>query len=475
VTETIPIQTPVPRPAAPAGSRPAKAAWLTAAMGLASVANYGYTLLLTYGLAPADYAVFAAGHGILLLLGTFGAVAVPWVLAREVVLQAGHPDRQRAAVNLAFWINVGAGAVIAAAVAGVTLTFASPPTALVMATTTFLLAIGSTALGYLQGIQRVTLLGVVLLAEFTVKLLAGAVLVFVFHLGATASLVAATLGALVPLTACLTCLHAIGRPRRVTLSAGLWRAAGRITSLQVVVAFFVALDTVLVAALAATRAQAGPYQAAATIGRTPLFVSVAVATAVFPVLLAHRGDVRQRVEALRTLVVVSVFALVAMATVPTSVVELVFPAEFVPLVRWLPIVTLAGTGLGVLNLLTAFVQTEDRVAAAQRRLLAGFALHALLLVAGAQMYGINGLAWAGVIGVWVTVVLLATLPSERSAIGLAARRMAGPPNLVALALLSSLLVAVDQPVVWLACAAAGGLATCVAAFPELARLARPPR
>lgn len=468
MTRTAPDAT-----ASTAGRRPVRAAWLTLAMGGSAVANYAYSLLLTYGLAPADYAVFAAGNGVLLVLGTFGAVAVPWVLAREIVVQAAHPDRQRAAVNLAFWINVGAGAVLACAVAAVTLTFGSPPTALVMAATTFLLAVGSTALGYLQGTQRVTLLGFVLLGEFAVKLGSGVVLVFVLDLGATASLLAGTLGALVPFAACLTCLRAIGRPRRVRLSHGLWRAAGRIGSVQIVVALFTALDTVLVAALAATRAGAGPYQAAAALGRAPLFVSVAVSTAVFPALLAHRGDHRRRADALWTLAVVSVVAVIAMASVPAAAVELVFPAEFGALAGWLPVVTLGGAGVGMLNMLTTFLQTEDRIRAAQAILAAGFVLHAALLVAGAQYAGLSGLAWGGVIGVWCTVALLAALPTERAAVGTLARRVAAPRIALALAALAAVLVVVDHPVAWLACAVVAAVGACLVAFPELATRIRP--
>jgi O-antigen/teichoic acid export membrane protein len=452
--------------------RPVRAAWLTVAMAGSAVANYAYTLLLTYALTPADYAVFAAGHGVLLVLGTFGAVAVPWVLARELVLQAAHPDRQSAALNLALWINVGGGAVLAAGVGAVTLTFGSPPTALVMAATTFLLAVGSTALGYPQ---RITLLGVVMLGEFAVKLTAGAVLVFVLDLGATAALLAATVGALVPLSACLTCRQAFGRPRRVRLSPGLWRAAGRIGAIQVVVALFTALDTVLVAALATTRAGAGPYQAAATLGRAPLFVSVAVSTAVFPALLARRGDQRQRAQALWTVAVVSTVAVIAMTSAPASAVELIFPSDFAPLAAWLPVVTLSGAGIGMMNLLTTFLQTEDRIRAAQTLMAAGFVLHAALLVAGAQLAGITGLAWGAVIGVWTTVALLTALPSERVAVGMLARRIAMPRPVLLIGALTAVLVLVDQPVAWLASAIAAALAACVVAFPELAARVRPAR
>ncbi|WP_346280447.1 lipopolysaccharide biosynthesis protein [Pseudonocardia sp.] len=466
VTETEPPDGPTS-----AGRKPVRAAWLTAALGLSAVVNYAYTLLLTHGLAPAEYAVFAAGQGILLILGTVGAVAVPWVLAREIVLQDGHPDRQRAAVNLAFWINVGAGAVLAAAVAGVTLSFGSPATAIVMAATTFLLAVGSTALGFLQGTQNVILLGALVLGEFAVKLVVGAALVFVFGLGGTAALSAATVGALVPLAGCiLTCRPAIGRPRRVSLSPGLWRAAGRIGGLQSIVALFTAVDTVLVAALASTHAMAGLYQAAATLGRSPLFISVALATAVFPVLMANRGSVTHRADAIRTLAIASIFLLVALSTVPERVVGLVFPAEFVSLQHWLPIVALLGVGLAAMNLVTSFVQTEDRVGSAQKRLALGFVAHVALLVAGAEVFGVIGLAWGAVIGVWVTAALLAVLSTERRAVVVAARQIATVRNGLVLGALVAGLALVEQPFIWLACAAVGGLAACFVAFPELAGL-----
>lgn len=445
-----------------------KAAWLTAALGLAAITNYAYTLLLTHGLDQDGYTVFAAGQGVLISLSTVGAVAVPWVLSRELVLQEGHPDRQRNAVNLAFWINVGIGIVLGAAVAGMTMSFASAATAAVMAGTTLILVVGSTALGYLQGTRRVGILGGTLLAEFTVKVLAGLLFVFVLHLGATAALAAAAVGGLVPLTACLTCRRFIGRPRRVQLSPGLWRAAGRIGILQTMVALFTALDTVLVAVLASTRPHAGPYQAAATLGRIPLFVSVAVSTAVFPVLMASRGSVAHRMVALRALVVVGVVSLIALSSVPVGVVQLFFPISFVPLLMWLPYVTVLGIGIGVLNLLTTFVQSEDHVRPCLRRLIAGFALDVILVVTGGEFFGIRGLVIGAAVGVWLTVVLIAATPTELPAVKALLRGLRAPRPILFFLVFGVGLWLIEQPIVWLAYALIGTAIAVPMAFPEIA-------
>jgi O-antigen/teichoic acid export membrane protein len=260
----------------------------------------------------------------------------------------------------------------------------------------------------------------------------------------------------------------IGRPRRVSLSPGLWRAAARIGTLQGVVAIFTAFDSVVVAALVTTRGAAGPYQAAATLGRIPLFVSVAVSTAVFPVLLASRGSITHRVQAMRTVLVVSALAFVVLLTAPPGVVALFFPADFLPLVLWLPSVAALGVGLGLLNLVTTFVQTEQEMGRPIRRALCGLGIHVVAVTAGGLLYGVAGLVLGAIGGVWLTVVLVSATSTEIPALRALLRALRSPVPLVLIVAFWAALNWIDQPYLWLGVALVGGTVGVVAAFPELA-------
>ena len=74
------------------------AGWLLIATTSAGVVNYGYALVLTHGLTPAEYAAFAAGQALLIVRATVSGAGIPWLLARELG-RAPHDADRRAVVT----------------------------------------------------------------------------------------------------------------------------------------------------------------------------------------------------------------------------------------------------------------------------------------------------------------------------------------------------------------------------------------
>lgn len=430
--------------------------------------NNLYALLMTHTLATDQYAIFAGAQSVLTIAGIIGSAGVPWVLARETALSTEGSERRRQAVTFAFWGNLAFGIVTAAIVASVISVFGTPLDAAIVGATIFVLAVGSTGLGLLQGRGDTTVISAVFGAEAIVKVLAGVLLVFAID-GGTAGALAGSLVASTLLCATLPAIRRdVGWPKRLRTDSALWMSATRIGSLQAGIALMSALDVLLVAAIPRTRALGGTYQVASALGKMPLFVALAVVTAVFPTLTRPDSDHR-RAEAMRSYLIVAGFVWLALLTVPPGLVRLAFSAEYSSLTRWLPFTAPLGFALGALTLLTTFVQSEKTVRRGLPRLVFGVVALAVGAVAGAMLDGVHGLAIGSTAGVWAGLFGMATLASERRGIALLARRLRQRRLLVAAALVAvALAVAERQPLAWLAVMVVAVPLTLVSAFPEFA-------
>ena len=92
------------------------ARWITAALVIVGLCNYGYALLLTHLLDVAAYSTFAAGQGLIMWASTVAMVSVPWVLA-QALARARSAAEQDSALRFAKLASAGSG-VIAATVVG---------------------------------------------------------------------------------------------------------------------------------------------------------------------------------------------------------------------------------------------------------------------------------------------------------------------------------------------------------------------
>jgi O-antigen/teichoic acid export membrane protein len=370
-------------------------------------------------------------------------------------------------VTFAFWVNVWTSIPLAAVVAAVCASFASGPVMAVVAATAFALGVSSTGIGWFQGHENTGWIAVLKVAEVVVKLLAGAVLVLVFGGSALAALGGALVASVVLFAGFAPFVRLLGRPSGFRQVRGLWIDALRMGALQVGVAVLGSADT-LVAAITGGGRQVASYQVAATLGRIPLFVSGALATAVFAALVGPHAA-RGRAVAVRSYVLVAGFGWLALATAPPSVLAMVFPERFPSLHHWLLFTAPLGAVMGLVSLLVTFVQVQQR--GWTGHVVVGVAVLAFLLAlgAGARLAGVQGLAAAAVSVAVASGAALLLLESQRSLLVDVARctpwAWAVPGGVLTVLLLR---LTASEPVLWLGAATACGLGVVVCAFPEVA-------
>ncbi|AGL20811.1 lipopolysaccharide biosynthesis protein [Actinoplanes sp. N902-109] len=437
------------------------AGWLMLATTGSGVINYGYALVLTHGLAPAQYTAFAAGQALLVVRAAVSTAGIPWLLAREIGRHPGDHERHATATTFAFWANLALGLVLTLAVAGGVLIFGSGQDAVMVAAASLIMSVGSTGTGFLQGVGRMEAIAVLFTLEAVVKAGVGAGLVFGTGLGSAGALAGFVAGSLVLLLPVPRYKHLIRRPVWRPAEAALLRAALRQTRLQASVAIIAAGDTVLVGVLGLGAAGGGPYQAASALGRVPLFASNAVATAAFP-QISRDGSADRKAAALRSYLLVGVFLTAALTTLPAPIRSALFPDTFASVGRWLPWAALLGLAIGLLNLCVSFLQADDRHGAGAHLL--GLTAGYLAVVAlSGLLFGVAGLA----VGAAVAALLVVGVLALRSPVRPGWRRTM-LRDLGAVLAMALVLALVDNPGVWLALAVVAGLAVLAAGFPEFA-------
>jgi O-antigen/teichoic acid export membrane protein len=441
--------------------------WLTIVSVSAGAGNYVFAVLLTHRLPAAQYSVFAASQSILLLNGLIGSAGIPWVVAREISQADGDSVRQRLAITFGFWGNVVTGAALGLFGACIGSFFASWQVVLEVFLTTWILAVGATGPAVLQGQRRTGAIAKIIAVEVVLKLAVGLAFVEMWH-----SAVAALAGSLVGVLALYGGYgEVIGRVGRPSLSAAdreLWRSALHLGKLQIGVGIFSAVDNVAVAILPVGHVAAATYQAAAALGRIPAFISNAVSTAAYPVLVRPAQALAARTEAMISYTVLGGFIVVVLVTVPRSVVLLFFPHTFAGLVSFLPYTATLGVGVGALNLLATFAQSRDRTYPTGWTLLGAVIVVLVAVVIGQRLGDVRGLSLAADVVCWVAVTLIASERYERGAVrSLCSRRFV--PRLLPVGVSAVVLSVAQTRLTWISMAALLGLVALVAAFAGHAR------
>jgi O-antigen/teichoic acid export membrane protein len=425
------------------------ARWVTVAFVIVGLLNYGYALLLTHLLSVAAYARFSAGQGLILWASTVAIVSVPWVLA-QALARAQSAAERNAAVRFAKFVSLAGGTAAAIVVAAIALRLVGLSGALALALSIFVVFLGTTTTGWLQGRERMRGLSLLYVLENLLKNSAGVVLVVVCRLGDTGALAAFGIGGLAMLACWPRTPREPGRLWRTVVADGtLWRRAARIAGAQGVVSLFVAVDVVLVAMLPGPRALVASYQASATLARVPLFVASAVATAFFPSL--SRGAVRSArlaAQALRLYGAVSLPIAAVLMTIPARLLALVFPAQYGAVAGLLRYTAVIGLCAGAISLITAFFQAADDYRCL-KYLGAGLAAYVAGLLTGWQLAGVTGLAAGGALGALLALILLTWRLVAQQGLEVLGR----VPLLEPLVLAAVLAVARADLFLWLAAAA----------------------
>ena len=451
------------------------ARWITLAFVIVGLLNYGYALLLTRLLDVAAYSQFAAGQGLILWASTVATVCVPWVLAQGLARARTEPERH-SVTRFAKLVSVTSGVAAAAVTGVIALRFAAPTAVLAVAISTFVIFLGTTTTGWLQGTERMRSLAVLYVAENVLKNGAGVLLVMLARQGDTGALAAFGIGGLVMLARWPRTPRHPGQARSNGWSQtdlwrrDLWGRAGRIAGAQSMVSLFVALDVVLVAVLPGNRALAASYQASATLARIPLFVAGAVATAFFPSLSRGESGGALAARALRMYAAVTLPVAAILITVPGHLLALIFPAQYSAVAMLLKFTAVTGFGAGGISLVIAFFQAADDYSCLTW-LAVGLVGYATDLVVGWLIDGVTGLAVGGAVGT-VSALLLTGHHLVQSQGYRVLSRVALVEPVLAAAVLT---VVRPHLYLWLAAALAIGLRAGIRFLRPGARHARGPR
>jgi len=432
------------------------ARWVTAAMVIVGLCNYGYALGLTRLLDVAAYARFAAGQGLIMWASTVATVSVPWVLA-QVLARARSAAEQDSAARFAKLASAGSGIIAGAVVGAIAAGFAGPATALALALSTFVIFLGSAPKGWLQGKERMGVLSALAVAENVLKNGTGVLLVMVAGLRDTGALAAFGISGIVFLVWWPRTPRGPGRPWLAALaSRDLWRRAAGIAGAQVLVSLFVAIDVVLVAVLPGERALAASYQAGAALSRVPLYVGVAVAWAFFPSLSRHATGGAIAARAVQMYAAVALPLAAVLATIPAPVLAAVLPARYGAVAALVKYTAVTGLALGGISLVTAFFQAADDYSCL-RWLGAGLAGYIGALLVGWRVGGITGLAAGGALGAAAALALAGDRLVRRQGREVLARIPLVEPVVAA----GLLVVLQPHQLLWLAAATLVGLRACV--------------
>jgi O-antigen/teichoic acid export membrane protein len=378
--------------------------------------NYAFTLAVVHLLRPAEFARFSASQGLLLVLGNGCMAAIPWAIARHVALSQGRRTKQEA---LHFGLLAAATqGLIAGPVAGVVLAVtANLAVGIVTGFAALALSLVAAPVGFLQGQGRVGMIANARIIEWLVRVGVGLVALLVVRRTASAALVGYGCGSVILVAVCLIACRE-GFPLRrgaAAVERALVRESLRLGGIQLALAMLGALDTVSALASHFSGPVAGGYQAAALLGRVPLFLSTAISLAAYTHLARAREgrDVEtQLTHALALYAIVTVPCVLICWTVPSSVLHVLFPARYADIKQILRYTSMSGAAVGWMDIISTAHQARGRYRPALAILGVAAVLQPVLLVVAGRGFGIWAFT-ATLVGVSAIGAIALTVDARR--------------------------------------------------------------
>jgi O-antigen/teichoic acid export membrane protein len=450
-------------PAAPAGQVAKHSALLAVSAGMVGVLSYLCTLLMAHLLPPEQYTQYAAAQMLVGIVGIVAHALVPLPLAALVRRHARSTGGRRDGMAFAVLVSVVAGLVAGLLTGGITAAFAPWNVAVATGIGSFVLFTVAPAQGWLQGELRFTRYALASVLEVAVRLGFSAVAVLLGW-GPAGALLGFAVGGLVLVAGPLAMLRDVAWAPHVLRDRVRWAETGDIALVQFVVSVLVGADVVLVAVLGSgTVAEAG-FQALATLAKGPVYVASGTVLVAFPLLRAGARGVLA--PALHSFTAMSLTAAVVLGTVPPSLVLLFLPGRYAGSTPLLPVLAAAGLGYGAVTVLATVLLALRMTRRAHVALVVATVLLAAGLGVGWAVNGVAGLAVGAAVGALTATLVLALLAAP--ALPADSLRSTARTALVAAVLLVALLLTASLPVLWLACAAVGGV---LALRPDLVRKA----
>ncbi len=382
-----------------------------AATVVVGIGNYGFGLALVWILPGAQFAVVASVNSLLVIVGTAGSAALPWLVAGQVARHPAGSRQRREAVSFALAASLASGAVATVVVVAIASTYANSGVLVALAVTTVALFAGSTGIGFLEGNGRFVVLAVLSLTEVVLKIGIGSALAAA-GLGPTGAVAGAALGALVLAGVSLRAVGAELAWPGLRVERDLWRQSRGIGAIQVAVAVAATLDVVVGSLVDGGSRSLGGYQAMLVFARAPLFVSGALSLVVYPRLAGAGGDRRSVIrQTILLYAITGVLLAVTVASLPGRLLDLVLPTGYATSYPLLLPLALAGLAAGSVNLVTTFLQADGAFAPAIRILSLG--LIALVVLETSLATPLGHLAWAAAAGDAAVASALAVLAVRR--------------------------------------------------------------
>jgi O-antigen/teichoic acid export membrane protein len=383
------------------------AGWLALSIITAGVANFFYSIVLTWLLPPRDYSAFASGQALLLVCGTASTASVTWVLARLISRGSTALSRQ-AALSFAVMMSLTQG-LVAALVAGlVAFGFLGGWFPWVVGLAAVAIFQAATAVGFLQGTERFSRIAMLRVGEVVLKIAAGFGLIRL-GAGAAGAMAGFAIGALL--------VFVVGMGRAIKqirfrlewlLDRENWAQMLGLAAIQTTVALLTNLDLILAGLMVHDTGYLSGYQVSVMLSRIPIFLATAVSMPVFTRLTASRALGVPVVKGSLSLFVRSTLPVaLAIGTLPLPLASIFLPGHYPARVEaFLPYTATAGILAAATNLLSTYFQAQSRFANCFWLLATGLVVDGLAIIAGFRIAGPTGLAVGSVIGQLTTTVLL---------------------------------------------------------------------
>jgi len=247
----------------------------------------------------------------------------------------------------------------------------------------------------------------------------------------------------------------VSRPRGSRLGQLVGHAV-RLGSIQILLTFLASIDAVVAALTSLSPDAVYAYQTASLLGRAPLFVALALAQALYPVLVAASSEAERSRELRRAVGVylrIGLIVLVGALTVPEPLLAVLVGDAAPAVADLLRPTAVSGVLVGLAVLMATVLQARDRLARLLVLLVAAcVAQPVLLLVASRQ--GAETFAVTGTAAITATTLVLAWLVRDTRPFSDRGLRF-WVPFLGAVPLTAALLLLQHHPVVWAALVAAG--------------------
>ena len=323
-------------------------------------------------------------------------------------------------------------------------------------------------MGWALGRGRYRLLAVLISGEVAVKVVVG--ILWVSNGGGIVGAVAAA--ALGSLAVIIVSALVMGDDRRLVRPGRhfgrILRSSAGLSLLQGLLVAVAVLDVVLVEVILPAAPRVAAYQLAATLGRAPIFLAMAITAVVFPTILggpANRKDDGDRVfEGLRLLLIMILPAWAILATVPRSIILLVAPSSYAEALQFLPVTAASGLLWTVVILLSCCLGAAGRFRSAAVTVVGCGALGIIAMAVAGPVFGVWGFAVSELSTALVTLVGVTILSRRQwgsDCIGGVVKSLAWILPVAPLALFR------DLPILWVLGAAVTGILCLMVSFPAM--------